>query len=188
MINNICSYLPRTLLMIDEIMTCLNEGRKILVLSDRREHLKTIKEQLELNFKNNNLTYDVGYYLGGMKEKDLKETEKKNVILGTFSMASEGFDCKYPLDTIFLGSPKSNIEQSIGRILRQEAKDRKYVPLIIDIVDNFSLFAKQKMKRIKFYQKNNYNIKVYDKYNTLIESDFSKKNKKKKDVELTFLD
>ena len=69
MINNICNYFPRTLLMIDEIITCLKEGRKILVLSDRREHLKTIKEQLELNFKNNNLSYDVGYYLGGMKEK-----------------------------------------------------------------------------------------------------------------------
>ena len=41
-----------------------------------------------------------------MKPKDLEETEEKDVILGTFMMASEGFDCKYPLNTIFLTSPK----------------------------------------------------------------------------------
>ena len=104
--------------------------------------------------------YSSGFYLGGMKEKDLQETETKDVILGTFSMASEGFDCKYPLDTIFLMSPKSNIEQAVGRILRQEVKDRKFVPLIYDIVDEFSLFAKQKLKRIAFYKKNKYSIKL----------------------------
>ena len=37
-----------------------------------------------------------------MKQRDLEETEKCNVILGTFSMASEGFDCKYPLNVNFL--------------------------------------------------------------------------------------
>ena len=76
-------------------------------------------------------------------------------------MASEGFDCREPLDTIVLASPKSNIEQAIGRILRQEAKDRKFVPLVIDIVDEFSLFPKQGLKRIKFYQKNKYNIRQF---------------------------
>ena len=139
MINNICSYLPRTQIMIREIIKCLSEGRKILVLSDRREHLKTIKEELEKQ-----CDYTVGYYLGGMKEKDLQETEKKDVILGTFAMASEGFDCKYPLDSIVLGSPKTNIEQSIGRILRQEEKDRKFIPFIIDMADEFSMFVNQK--------------------------------------------
>ena len=84
-----------------------------------------------------------------MTENQLQETETKDVILGTFSMASEGFDCKYPLDTIILASPKTNIEQSIGRILRQDKKDRKFVPLVVDMVDNFSLFAKQKLKSIK---------------------------------------
>ena len=29
-----------------------------------------------------------------MKQKDLKETESKEVMLATYSMASEGFDCK----------------------------------------------------------------------------------------------
>jgi superfamily II DNA or RNA helicase len=183
MINNICGFLPRTKKMIREIVDCLKEKRKILVLSDRREHLKTIKELIDEFPK-----YTCGFYLGGMKEKDLQETEKKDVILGTFMMASEGFDCKYPLDTIILGSPKSNIEQAIGRILRQEAKDRVNIPLVIDICDEFSLFAKQKLKRIAFYKKNNYKIKTYDQENNIIDVCYDKKKQKLKNTELDFLD
>ena len=69
-------------------------------MSDRRDHLKDIKELIDEK-------YTSGFYLGGMKKEDLEVTEEANVILGTFSMASEGFDCKYPLNTIILSSPKS---------------------------------------------------------------------------------
>jgi len=185
MINNICNHNPRTKLIIDNIIKLGDEGRKILVLSDRREHLKTIKEMLDNEDK-----YTSGYYLGGMKEEDLSETEEKDVILGTFMMASEGFDCKYPLDSIILTSPKSNIEQAVGRILRQEVKDRKFVPLVIDISDSFcSMFTSQSKKRIKFYEKNKYRIKMFDKNNNDLEyiSEAEKKNKKKKQEDFDFI-
>jgi len=192
MINNICDFLPRTIKIIERLAACLREGRKILMLSDRREHLKVLNELIA---KIDNGKYSSGFYLGGMKEKDLQETETKDVILGTFMMASEGFDCKYPLDTIFLTSPKSNIEQAVGRILRQEAKDRKFTPLIYDIADDFSLFAKQKLKRVAFYNKNNYKIKFYDNDNKEIEVFIPSKGgsngsgcRKKKNIELDFMD
>ena len=186
MINNICGFLPRTILIIKQLEMCLDEGRKILMLSDRREHLKVLNDLIP---KIKNGKYSSGFYLGGMKEQDLQETETKDIILGTFSMASEGFDCKYPLDTIFLCSPKSNIEQAVGRILRQDEKDRKFIPLIIDISDEFSLFAKQKLKRVAFYRKNKYKIKYYDSNNNFIKEDEPKKKKFKKiHQELDFLD
>ena len=156
MINNICLFPERTNIIIDEIKICINEKRKILVLSDRREHLKIIKETLD---KNN--VCSTGYYLGGMKQEELKKTEEKDLMLGTFSMASEGFDCK-ELNTIIFASPKSNIEQSVGRILRMKKEERKCVPLVIDIWDDFSLFSRQGEKRLKFYKKNNYNINIID--------------------------
>jgi len=177
MINNITNYEPRTKMIVNEIIECLKEKRKILLLSDRREHLKVLKEHID-KFKE----YTTGFYLGGMKQRDLEESEKADVILGTFSMASEGFDCRYPLNTIILASPKSNIEQAVGRILRQEASKRTMVPLIIDINDDFSLFARQTQKRIKFYKKNNYSIKYYDTNGAL------EYESKKKDKELEFLD
>ena len=156
MINTICDYEPRNQIIINEIEECIKEGRKILILSDRRNRLKYFKDKLEeLNFCSS------GYYLGGMKQKDLKESESKDVMLGTFSMASEGFDCK-ELNTIIFASPKSNIEQSVGRILRMKKEDRKVVPMVIDFVDKFSLFGRQALKRKKFYEKNNYEIETVD--------------------------
>ena len=56
----------------------------------------------------------IGYYVGGMKETALKESEKKDIILGTYPMASEGMDIPI-LNTLILASPISSIEQSIGR-------------------------------------------------------------------------
>ena len=151
MITNICLYKMRNEMLLKEIEECVKENRKILILSDRREHLKLLNKELDIREISN------GFYLGGMKQKDLKESEEKQVMLGTFSMASEGFDCK-TLNTIILASPKSNIEQAVGRILRQKKEDRLLVPMVIDIIDNFSIFGRQGEKRLKFYKKNKYNI------------------------------
>lgn len=188
MINNICSFQPRIDLVVKLVMDCVKEGRKILVLSDRKNHLGILKENFDNYTSKNpqfNCPFSSGYYLGGMKQEELEKTEKDTIILGTFAMASEGFDCREPLDTIVLASPKSNIEQAVGRILRQEAKDRKFVPLVIDIIDEFSMFPKQGLKRIKFYNKNKYNITQFDTEGN--EIPIKKKEKKCKSADLEFL-
>ena len=92
-----------------------------------------------------------------MKPAELRDSQGKDIILGTYSMASEGMDIP-KLNTVFLASPKSDVEQSVGRIFRQKACDRSFHPLIIDIQDTFSLFKKQSEKRITFYHKSNFTI------------------------------
>ena len=149
MINNICEYFPRCELVRDLIKKYNREKRSILILSDRRGHLNVLYEMLN--------AYSRGYYVGGMKPEELRESQEKDIILATFSMASEGMDIP-KLNTVILASPKSDVEQSVGRIFRQKECDRKFHPLIIDIQDNFSTFTKQCEKRIKFYHKNNYTI------------------------------
>lgn len=186
MINNITEFYPRIHLIIKLITDALKEGRKILLLSDRKNHLGLIKEKLDILASSCEKPFTTGYYLGGMKKEALEKTEKDDVILGTFSMASEGFDCREPLDTIILASPKSSIEQSVGRILRQDAKERKIIPLVIDIIDNFSLFQRQGLKRIKFYQKNKYDIETYNGDMQPIDNKYAKK-KKKVEKEFSFL-
>ena len=188
MINKICEYKPRINLITTLICKCLKEGRKILLLSDRKNHLGLIKEELDRIALLTNSNFTSGYYLGGMKQTELEKTEKNDVILGTFSMASEGFDCREPLDTIILASPKSNIEQAVGRILRQEAKDRKFVPLVIDIIDEFATFPRQGLKRVQFYKRNKYNITTFDKNMEPIANKFVKKTKpKQQEQDLEFL-
>ena len=159
LINQVCSYAPRTQMLVDELEKVIvkEPDREVIILSDRRNHLQEIESCLNSKgFKN------IGYYIGGMKQSDLKESEKKNILLGTYNMVSEGFDLP-KLNTLVLASPKSDVEQSVGRIQRQLKEDRKHVPLIIDIVDQFSLFSNQGVKRKTFYKKKGYNIIEIDK-------------------------
>ena len=114
MINNITKYRRRVILVIEIIKKLRKKNKKILILSDRRQHLKDIYCELE---KINIGTF--GYYVGGMKQKELKLSEKNHILLGTFTMASEGMDIP-DLDSVIFASPKSDIRQSIGRILRKK--------------------------------------------------------------------
>ena len=155
MINNICQYKPRTELIIEKIKEYFVEGREILYLSDRRQNLSDIHDLL------NKHNIDSGFYVGGMKPDQLRDAQQRQVILGTFSMASEGMDIP-KLNTIILGSPKSDIVQSVGRILRQTKESRKFHPLIFDINDDFSIFSNQSKKRLQFYRKQNYEIDIID--------------------------
>ena len=170
MINNICNHISRTELIIKKLVPLYKEGRCILILSDRRNHL------LEIAILLKKYNIECGYYVGGMKPQALRDAQEKNIILGTFSMASEGMDIP-KLNTIILASPKSDIVQSVGRILRQKKEVRKFQPLIIDINDEFSLFLNQSKKRLAFYNKCKYDITIYDMDGT--NHKYEKKTKKR---------
>ena len=154
MINNVCGYEKRTQFIIELIKSLLPEDRRILILSDRRGHLTRMFELLK-DKKIDSVRFE------GMNPKDRKETEDKLVVLGTYNMASEGMDIP-SLDTVILASPRSDIRQSIGRILR---KKHKHQSVVVDIVDYFSCFIRQGIKRRRVYKSCKYDmevIKVYD--------------------------
>ena len=182
MINNISDCIHRNLFINDLIKIEYEKGRKILVLGDRREYLNRTEKWIKENIGQN----VAGQYVGGMKPAELRDSQEKDIILGTYSMASEGMDIP-KLNTIVLASPKSDVVQSVGRILREKASVRKFHPLIIDIVDthpNLSVFNKQCDKRIVFYKKNNYEIHMYHKDNTKTKVEKRKSRKKKEVKEL----
>jgi superfamily II DNA or RNA helicase len=97
----------------------------------------------------------VGYYIGGMKEFDLKKSEKKQIVLASFVMCSEGLDIP-TLNAEFLITPKTDIVQVVGRILR--AKHAFTHPIIYDFVDSHDVFQRQWLKRKSYYKKQNYKI------------------------------
>ena len=152
MINNIGNCYKRTKLIMDKVVSeiKLNDNRQILILSDRKQHLedmfKMAKEQG---------IDSVGYYVGGMKKEKLKENESCKILLGTYPMANEGLDIQ-TLNGLVLSTPKSDIIQSVGRIDR--IKHLNIQPLIIDIVDTFSIFDGQSRKRFTVYKKKKYQI------------------------------
>ena len=171
MVNKICEYKPRTLMIVDIIKNILKKetDRKILILSERRNHLKDF-ENIILEQK----IADVGYYVGGMSMSELKISETKQIILATYQMASEGMDIP-SLNTLILASPYSSIEQSIGRIQRQKPNERKYIPLTIDIWDNLSLFDRRGYVHKKYYDKHKYIVEIYDNGEKISEQNTNKK-------------
>ena len=159
MINNICKFKPRTEYIISVLEGIIKKDpeRRILILSERRNLLKDIEDYI---ISKNIVNKDYGYYVGGMKQADLNTSAEKQIILATYQLASEGFNVP-SLNTIIFASPISDIQQSIGRILRERPEERKYVPLCIDILDEFSVFKRKGYTRMKFYDTNKYNETYY---------------------------
>lgn len=164
MISKLCEFNRRSEFILKVLSDMLNENfqQQIMILAHNKNLLKYLHDAI----KHRNIA-TVGYYVGGMKEIALKETETKKVVIATYAMAAEALDIK-TLTTLIMATPKTDIQQSVGRILR----DKHSNPIVVDIVDNHDLFKNQWRKRKIFYKKENYKI-IYIK-NTDYSTDLSK--------------
>lgn len=151
MLSKICAYNRRTefILSVLKDMIAENPKQQIMVIASYKNILNYIFDAI--NHRN---IATVGYYVGGMKEKALKISESKQVVLATFAMASEGLDI-ISLSTLFMVTPMTKIEQSVGRILRQK---HEFNPVVVDIIDIHANFQRQWLKRKTFYKSQNYKI------------------------------
>ena len=150
MVTDLTANPERNELIIKIVQDKLHESRKILILTDRRLQCDYLLQKLT------DLKISAGIYVGGLTREKREESVTKSVIIGTYQASGEGFDVP-ELDTLVLASPKSDVEQAVGRILRQKNKND---PVVIDIVDQFSIFKGQYYKRKKFYKSNNYNCAI----------------------------
>jgi superfamily II DNA or RNA helicase len=151
MLSKICNYNRRSEFIIKVLKDMIQENPKqqIMIIASYKNILKYMYDAII----HHNIT-TVGYYVGGMKETALKDSESKQVVLATYSMAAEGLDIK-SLTTLFMITPMTNIEQSVGRILRQK---HEFAPIVVDIIDTHDNFQRQWVKRKKFYKNQNYKI------------------------------
>jgi superfamily II DNA or RNA helicase len=151
MLSKICNYNRRSEFIIKVLkdMILENPKQQIMIIASYKNILKYMFDAIT----HHNIC-SVGYYVGGMKEAALKDSESKQVVLATYSMASEGLDIK-SLTTLFMITPMTNIEQSVGRILRQK---HEISPIVVDIIDTHANFQRQWAKRKIFYKNQNYKI------------------------------
>lgn len=150
MISKICGYEPRTDLIVRVVEDLIveNGDSQILLLS----HIRLMLESVFIKLNEKGIS--VGFYVGGMKQFDLDETANtKQVVLSTYMMSSEALDIP-TLSTLILSSPKTDIIQCVGRILRKKHD----TPIIVDIVDSHATFQNQWKKRKAYYTKCNYKI------------------------------
>lgn len=161
MITDLCTIKSRIKLISKIINILANQDRKIIVLSGRIEHLKSIKKKVDKYLKINNLTYKTYFYIGELNKKERIEAEQNgDILFCSYDMAHEALDIPR-LNTAILATPKKDVIQSVGRIQRTTLKVGDIRPLIIDIKDNLSIFNKHGQKREAFYKKSKYTINKY---------------------------
>ena len=154
MITKLCDYNRRSDFIVRVIADLVEEEpeNQIMVLCHNRSLLIYLYEAI-----NHRKIGSVGYYVGGMKQDKLQETENKLIVLATYAMAAEALDIK-TLVSLVMVTPKTDITQSVGRILR--VKHEK--PVIVDIIDKHEIFQNQWAQRRRFYKKCNYRIRQID--------------------------
>ncbi|WP_339733076.1 DEAD/DEAH box helicase family protein, partial [uncultured Pseudomonas sp.] len=134
----VCNDTERTAKVVAEVGEAFDQGRKILVLTERTDHLSAIEEQLVGRVENL-------FTLHGRMSKKQRSAligelealpaDAPRVILATGKLVGEGFD--HPaLDTLVLAMPvswKGTLQQYAGRLHREHVS--KADVRIIDFID-----------------------------------------------------
>jgi superfamily II DNA or RNA helicase len=152
MINKVVEYEPRNTMVAGLIEDLAHEeGRQLLVLTDRVGHTKTLFNLLPDQMKDKAciLSRDV------VAKTRAEWCSTKKILIATYQMCKEGFDVA-TLNTLVIATPRPDVDQIVGRILRVEKGKRTIDPLIVDIVDES--FRRQFQERLSLYKKRNYNV------------------------------
>lgn len=137
-INSQCGNTDRNEMIVRLCQFFTN--RNILILSKRVE--------LQGKYLYNRLKEvgeSVGLFMGSMKKYD----KDARILVATSSKASTGFD-HAKMDMLILASDAESLyDQYLGRVMRRQDT----CPIIVDIVDNFSVFNKHFNTRLTSYAK-----------------------------------
>jgi hypothetical protein len=174
MITILSEESKRNYAIVLRIIWVCQQGRKVLVLTDRREHAdflckyiaeywerlgeKTPSALARIVEEEKPVDYEprvVATYLGQMKKAQRETATLAQVIVATYGMAFEALDIPR-LDTLVMATPRSEIEQPCGRIMRPHPS--KKTPWIIDVVDQFSLFEGFAWKHYRYFRDLGYAI------------------------------
>ena len=140
----------RNSLLADLCLKAYKKERRIVMFFDSLAHIETIKKLLiKLGIPAN----EILRYTGGISKTDAATAPDKRVLLATYTYMSEGTDVPF-LDTAILCSPRSNVMQAVGRILRKV--EGKKEPVIMDVVDSCAQALVESFhSRVRQYKKLN---------------------------------
>jgi len=153
MINKLAEEKQRTTWLAEILEDVLTESpqRQVLVLTDRVQHTKDILAALPEPLREKAAILAVN--VTSAKRSDF--CSSKSILIATYAMCKEGFDVA-TLNTLLMATPRPDIDQIVGRILRVEKSARTIHPLILDIVD--PQFRRQFQERNGLYKKRQYTV------------------------------
>ena len=151
MVNKLTACADRTRWLCKILDDISEGGRQILVLSDRVQHCQDILAGLSEELR------ETACILGTAVKADVRAEycKTKSILIATYTMCREGFDVP-TLNTLLMATPRPDIDQIVGRILRVEKVGRIVHPLIVDIVD--PQFRRQFGMRNSLYRKRQYRV------------------------------
>lgn len=144
-----------------DALTAYRSGRRVLVLTERSDHLRKLQERLTAEVP------DLVVMHGRLGKKELRNAMVKltelapdapRVVLATGRLIGEGFDHP-PLDTLVLGLPiswRGTLQQYAGRLHREH--DSKTDVRIYDYVDPHPITKRMWDKRQVGYRAMGYRI------------------------------
>ena len=156
LINYLCESYERNHIIRDQIV--FESDKSCLILSDRLEHLETLKNSLPLWMQRNavmisgKMTSKKGKAEREQALEDMR-TGKKKYLFATYSLAAEGMDIPN-LERLFMATPVKDfarVIQSVGRIAR--VSNGKADPVCYDFVDDIGYLQKMFKTRCRHYRK-----------------------------------
>ncbi len=145
----LAKHKKRQALISKAIMKAVAKGRNIVAFCDTLDHIEFAYNSLvDAGMK----ISQIGKYVGGANSEKAKagmrEEAHKQVVFATYKMTSYGTDFPH-WDTAVLMTPRADIRQIIGRVLRED--EDKAIPLVFDFVDNHSILINLFKSRRKYY-------------------------------------
>ena len=125
-----------------------------MILSDRIVQLDILREMV---ISRGIPPDDVGVFKGGIRDNERVRQLARPIVMCSYGMANEGVD-KREADTCILATPKGRVIQAVGRI--QRPCDSKKTPLVLDIVDDVSIFPSMRWSRQRMYTREGYTVQV----------------------------
>ena len=154
-VTALAAHAPRNRVVACEVAKWARAGRAVLVLSDRRRHLEELCRLLRSSWG----LESCALYLGGMTAAELAQSAQRQVLCSTYAMTAEGFDLPH-LDTLVLATPRSDVEQAIGRIMRSSGDEAGDASIPVRVVSDFvdAALAPMATKRRQLYDQSGFKI------------------------------
>lgn len=144
--TEISLYPQRDDMVIELLSKCIKQGRRIIVLSKRKEQLFSLHKRLkrrgidaDIVVSHSDADYKAHLNKLGVKHSEYvdKVYNESRIILGINKLAEEGMDVP-KFDTLIYLHIIKDVEQSIGRILR--IQPGKKTPVAFCFIDDVSVY------------------------------------------------
>lgn len=143
----IANHYYRNLMIGRFALSAYKKGRRVLIQSEFRDHLEVLMTLIAtLGVPSG----DMAYYVGGLSSSERDSAKSKKLIFATYKMTAEATDIPW-LDTLVMATPRSDVRQIVGRIIREHPGKKD--PVVFDIIDaTSSVFLGYYRARHKWYE------------------------------------